>query len=887
MNDWHARSISEIVLESGTDANFGRSVQDSDRKRKKNNRIFRLPATDPLSIMKQMASDASLVLLAIAYLIVSFTGRSEDSLLGLLVLIAAFSSGAYIKYRSSLRITNSNRLLLPDAKIVENGISCALSVYDVEVNDLITFSQGDIIVADARLVSSASLVVAERVINDITGRNEFKKYPKDHMFVSDEEAAAHSPNMVYAGSMVISGKGSAIVTAIGSDTEICRIQNGISIVSENDSPSFLKAFEKKSRRFSLAVLLSVIPLCLFGILVSTIAGRENVDFLSMLLLLLTLAATTMSEPLVSAAEAIITKEMLPSSVASKSIKSPTSKITKLSAAERLALTDTFLILTPDVLIDRRELVRYIYFSGKRYRFDAIYSREVESLAQIIAPYFAVTPRSSIPKNDKILNDFIASFRTDALSENRSAKFIRNFPVKGARSCVFEFDSSGQPLKFISSSSDISPIYKCSKFRTEGGGLWNLSKDDILSAELFFNEYASSEFLKPIAFFSRDLLDGEFVFEGIFCIGEEFPYSDSEVLDSFLEAGIHPILVLESENERNLEIAKRCGFLRSPKDLALHSEYQKAGLTVSDAHISTRVFVGFGRKGTQSITKRLADNSRRVLPIIKDSANRYDVTPYSIYATHSQRSLDSVNIASSLIVSPINVEKRSGGLGDALKAVLSSSISFLKLGIFKNYLVFASLLRIFTVALPILFGYSAYLIPPTYLLLCGFMSDFAALLSISYYKGVPVKAQNAIAETNKLFGLSASLVSTFCALIVSVAILCTSGYLVKTEVITQSSANLLISLFVIVAEIASIGGFLLILQGRTRSHKIDVCYLIILMLVLLSVFAITCAPTFTAFVGVTPLLPAVLPHLLALGAVSAIIIVVIIGNLSSFSFMKRN
>ena len=40
MNDWHARSISEIVLESGTDANFGRSVQDSDRKRKKNNRTY-------------------------------------------------------------------------------------------------------------------------------------------------------------------------------------------------------------------------------------------------------------------------------------------------------------------------------------------------------------------------------------------------------------------------------------------------------------------------------------------------------------------------------------------------------------------------------------------------------------------------------------------------------------------------------------------------------------------------------------------------------------------------------------------------------------------------------------------------------------------------------
>jgi Ca2+-transporting ATPase len=280
-----------------------------------------------------MASDASLILLAVTFLISAFTGNAKDSFLGMIVLTVAFSLGVYIKYRSSLRITNSYALLLPNAKVIENGLISSLSVYDVEVNDLITFSQGDIITADARLVSSTALVVAERVINKNTGLSEFKKYHKDHLFISTGEIAIHSPNMVYAGSMVISGKGSAIVTAIGSDTEISKVQTAITIVSENDKPSFFNVFESKSKKFSLAVLLSVIPLCLLGLLLNSASGGDGLDIMTMFLLSLALAATTMSEPLICAAEAIRTKEILPSSIASKSLKRPASKITKLSSAE--------------------------------------------------------------------------------------------------------------------------------------------------------------------------------------------------------------------------------------------------------------------------------------------------------------------------------------------------------------------------------------------------------------------------------------------------------------------------------------------------------------------------------------------------------------------------
>ena len=881
MNNWHARGISDLVLESGTDINNGRTVHKTDRKRKRNNKIFLIPTTEPLSIVKRMASDASLVLLSITFFISALINQTVDSLFGIAFIVLSFVFGVLILHRSSLRISNSYRMLLPAARIVENGTLCRLSVLDVEVNDLITFTQGDIIVADARLVDSSSLTVAERVFNEITGLNKYRKVEKDHLYISESDEVSHSPNMVYAGSMVISGKGRAIVTAIGNDTFICQHHSPISIIPENDRPEFLKLFWKKTRRFSLAVLLAVIPLSLIAICLNHIAWNENIDFLYAFTLSLALAATSMSEVIIASAETIITGELLPSSSVSKSESMRSSKVTKLSVAEELAQTDTFLILSPDVLIDHKRLVRQIYFSGKRYRFDAIESNDINDLAKQISPYFDHMPSSSVNKDDRIIHDFFARFNNSVSNPSANTKFLRNFPMKDSISCVFEFDSNGNPSSYVVSTRDFNLITRCSYFRTEGGGLWKFSQKDIDEVKMFFDDCFDSDFLTPVAFFSHSAEESGFVFEGIISIGEEFPYSDGETIDNLLEAGIQPILVLETENNRSLEIAKACGLVESQKDIAVFSDYQKAGMSVSDAHLSTKVFVGFGRKGTQTITKRLADNSRKVLPIIKDSANRYDVSPFNVYATTSEFSLDSVKISSSLNIIPHNGKNKIGGLRDTLKLVLSSSMAFLKLGIYKNYLIFASFLRIFTVLLPLMFGYSFNILTPTSILLCGFFSDFAALFSISYFKGIPVKAQNAVSETKKMFSLSSALISAFISLFVSATICCVTGYLVKTEAILAADAYLTVSGLVMIASIAAIGGFLLLLRGRTRGHKINICYLLIVIFVLLFAVAEIMFPGFVISIDLISFKTATLPYFAVVSSLT-LISVVILGNISSFS-----
>ena len=162
MSGWHRADISDVSLEFGTDTKVGRINIDSKRKRNGNNNIFRVAADDSGSIVRRIASDASLVLLAVTYVIAALIGFHAEALLAIPILIAAFALSCYIRYSSEKRIYGAHSMLYPKAKIIENGKRFSLIASDVEIGDLISFSQGDIIPADARLVSSENLHVAER-----------------------------------------------------------------------------------------------------------------------------------------------------------------------------------------------------------------------------------------------------------------------------------------------------------------------------------------------------------------------------------------------------------------------------------------------------------------------------------------------------------------------------------------------------------------------------------------------------------------------------------------------------------------------------------------------------------------------------------------------------
>ncbi len=894
MARWHEHEISDVALEFGTDLRNGRTCSRDEKRHRGSNNIFMLPSADAGSVMKQLLSDASFMLLVVTYVLAAFMGHLHESVAGIIIIVSVFLFGFFIKYSSSKRISNSYRMLLPVSKVTENGNCIRLSVFDVDVGDLISFSKGDIIPADARIVSAEGLVIAERRIDEKTGKLEYKRTEKDTHAIVDPEGILDSyNNMAYAGSMVISGKGSAIVTETGEDTVISSVHSGVKLVPSNDTPGYLRAFYNSSKKISLAFFFAVVPFTLVSIALQTLAktNAESIDLLYLFLTVLSLSVTCMSEIAVAPAETLVTKEILISSRSKKAKRNVDSRITKLSAAETLADTDTMLILNPEILIDGENAVRRVYFADKQYRFDSLKSEELDAFYTAISPVFRHTRTNNAGADHKAIMTFLneTGIKSQDKDYRSKPRIVKNYPIAGSRACVFEADDDGRPTHYTACLADPAILDKCQMMRTEGGGLWKLETQTFNNIMERYSSYLAIG-LKAYIFVSAYPGERGMVFEGIVAVGNEYPFANGELSEELAVSCIHPILVLNEENDANFNLAKLSGLLDSTRDMAIASEYKRNGLSLSDAPLSTKIYIGFGPSAVSELIGRLIKNGRKILPIIKDSSDRRAIAPLNVYATDGN-SYDSVRISSSLSLRYADSASHEGGLFDALKMVRGSSIARLKLGIYKNYLSYSMFMRIVAVCFPLILGRSAMTMSTIMILLSGFLCDAAALFSLMFARGIPVKPQNAAADANKLFSTALFVSFAIAGSLASATSMITVELLLSVGRLTSSSAPQFIMYSLIVSQISALGAFLVILNKRSKRKGVNWFYLLCAACVMIVLFLQSLLPdkvyvTLTA-VGFAKVAGALLPYLLISALVSVTVVLIIARLLTVFSSARNN
>lgn len=102
---------------------------------------------------------------------------------------------------------------------------------EIVVGDILEFEPGDLVAADARLIEAASLQCMEA---PLTG--ESAPVVKRAVILPEDLPLADRENMVFMGTSVSGGVGSAIVVATGMDTEIGRIATLIETAAEEDTP---------------------------------------------------------------------------------------------------------------------------------------------------------------------------------------------------------------------------------------------------------------------------------------------------------------------------------------------------------------------------------------------------------------------------------------------------------------------------------------------------------------------------------------------------------------------------------------------------------------------------------------------------------------------------
>jgi Ca2+-transporting ATPase len=163
-------------------------------------------------VAAQLRDPLVLVLLAAAVLTIA-TGDWADAAVIVLVIVVNTSAGVIQEVKADRAITALSQLAAPEARVLRDGEQRLIPAAEVVVGDVLVLAEGDIVPADAQVAEAAGLLVDESAL---TGES-----------VPVEKSASGGPGepeaLVSAGTVIVRGRGGAVVAATGKASAMGRI----------------------------------------------------------------------------------------------------------------------------------------------------------------------------------------------------------------------------------------------------------------------------------------------------------------------------------------------------------------------------------------------------------------------------------------------------------------------------------------------------------------------------------------------------------------------------------------------------------------------------------------------------------------------------------------
>jgi Ca2+-transporting ATPase len=223
-------------------------------------RRFLAQLRDPLVILLLIATAISATL----WFIEDHGGLPYEALAILAVVVVNAVMGYVQQARAEQAVAALRQMSATKAKAVRDGSLQTVLATDLVPGDVITLEEGDTVPADARLISSTALQTAEA---SLTG--ESLPVAKNIEALADIVPLGDQHNMLFSGTAITYGRGSAIVTATGMQTEMGHVGRLLAQTPEDATP-----LQKELRRVGKALGLIVILIAI--VMIATILLVQEV-----------------------------------------------------------------------------------------------------------------------------------------------------------------------------------------------------------------------------------------------------------------------------------------------------------------------------------------------------------------------------------------------------------------------------------------------------------------------------------------------------------------------------------------------------------------------------------------------------------------------------------
>ncbi len=535
--------------------------------------------------LKQLAEPMTIILIVAAIIsagVEIYNGISlnhwefpADVVIIMAVVLINAILGVFQESKAEKAIEALQEIAAAQSKVIRDGHQISVRSEDLVVGDIIVLEAGDAVPADARIIECASMKIEEAAL---TGESVpvTKQEETLEAGANGDVALGDRKNMVFMGSTVVYGRGKAVVTATGMDTEMGKIADALANAEEGKTPLQIK----------LAGLSKILTYLVIGICVVIFAVqllREGIGFepiLSSFMLAISLAVAAIPEGLATVVTIVL-------SIGVTNMSKRSAIIRKLTAVETLGCTQIICSDKTGTLTQNKMTVVDHYGDDEALLANAM------SLCSDAE--FDTEAKTAVgePTECALVN----YAETLNLSKNTQKNiFVRigEVPFDSSRKMMSTVHKTenGKLVQFTKGAPD-EILKRCTKVIVDGKvvELTDAKRKEILAA----NKAMADKALRVLAASMKTLTEEPKVYEpeavevdltfvGLVGMIDPVRPEVKPAIDECRSAGIRPIMITGDHKDTAVAIATQLGIIDSPEQAITGAELNE----ISDEEFETAV-----------------------------------------------------------------------------------------------------------------------------------------------------------------------------------------------------------------------------------------------------------------------------------------------------------
>ena len=563
MKKTYMQSSEEVLQELGVTAE-GLSTEEAQRRLEKYGHNKLKEAEKPSLIQRFLAQlkDPMLIILMIAAAVSALTGMisGENEWAEVIIIIAVVLLNAILgviqESKAEAAIEALQTMTAATCKVLRDGKMVVLHSDELVPGDVILLEAGDAVPADGRIIENASLKIEEAAL---TGESVPVNKVLEALGMvegQNDVPLGDRKNMCYMGSTVVYGRGKAVITTTGMETEMGKIAGALAATAEEETPLQRKLDE-------LGTLLSklVLGICVFMFAFNLFMAREALSveghtlkvILETFMVAVSLAVAAIPEGLATVVTVVL-------SIGVTNMSKRNAVIRRLTAVETLGCTQVICSDKTGTLTQNKMTV-------------------VDHLGEteLVATAMALCSDANLNENNQAegeptecaLVNFAYSVGLHKAALEKATPRVDEAPFDSGRKMMSTVhDLGGSYVQYTKGGPDV-VLAKCAYYYEDGEvkPMTDAKRDEIMAA----NKTMADKALRVLAAAKRDwaekpadntpeFLEKELVFLGLTGMIDPVRPEVKAAIEECRSAGIRAVMITGDHKDTAVAIAKELGII---------------------------------------------------------------------------------------------------------------------------------------------------------------------------------------------------------------------------------------------------------------------------------------------------------------------------------------